>query len=90
MLYSKETKRGRLITAGLASAALTALTLLVTAGVSTATDSPAATAEEAQAADPTGTTQALVIGTMAFLAMVAAAGAVLWYVARGRTRKTSQ
>lgn len=40
--------------------------------------------QESAAAEPTSETRAIVVGGLSFVLMIGAAGAVLWYTARGR------
>ncbi|GAA1963719.1 hypothetical protein [Amycolatopsis minnesotensis] len=70
-----------------AIAALAALAVTLTVAVPASADTgkaPAATHGQEAAAASGDVTQALVVGGFAFVLMIAAAGAVLWFTARKR------
>ncbi|QWF82180.1 hypothetical protein [Amycolatopsis sp. CA-230715] len=69
--------------ATLAVLAVSALALVVPANADTG-KAPAATRGQEAAAASGDVTQALVVGGLAFVLMVAAAGGVLWFTARKR------
>lgn len=68
-------------------AGLMTLFTLLLGGVAQAAESVTGTSsqqQESAAAEPTSETRAIVVGGLSFVLMIGAAGAVLWYTARGR------
>lgn len=71
--------------AGLGAAVAVLLAVLAGTAQATGTPSPAdRTSQSSVAVDPPSETRALVVGTLSFGMMIAAAGAVFWYTARHR------